>query len=79
MTIKLIDRQSRRVALRHFSTVALFMSTAITGAYVALPESLQAELPGKWVAGIIFALSVWGAIGKFIAQPEKPPRRRKTP
>lgn len=66
--MKLIDKASRRAAMRHFSTVALFLSTTITGAYVALPEALQAELPGKWVAGLIFALSVWGGIGKFVDQ-----------
>ena len=69
--MKLIDKASRRAAIRHFSTVALGISSAILGAWALMPEDLKAELPegaSSWVAKIVLGVTIWGLVGKFVAQ-----------
>lgn len=80
--MRFVDRAGFRAARRHFSTWALAVSSAILGAWEIFPDALIAALGPeavKWVARVALATTIYGLVGKFIAQPEKPPRRRKTP
>ena len=80
--MRFVDRAGLRAARRHFSTWALAVSSALLGAWSMFPEDLKSALGPEattWVSRVILAVTIWGLVGKFIAQPEKPPRRRKTP
>lgn len=53
---------------RMFSMQAMSAATALLGAWGALPDSLQAQLPGRLVAGIAVALLVLGMVGRLVQQ-----------
>lgn len=58
-----------RSRLSDYSTRALALGTAGAAAWVAMPASLQSQLPAQYVAWALGALNAWGLIGKFITQP----------
>lgn len=75
--MKLIDNPRR--VLRHFSTIALGLLTAVSGTVVAawplVPDEWKAAVPKEalmYLAVGYLVISAWGGIGKFIKQKERP-------
>ena len=64
--MKLID--NARNAWRMFSVQAMTVAGAIQGAWLAIPASLQDQIPGDIVKGVTIALLVLGVLGRLVKQ-----------
>lgn len=64
--MKLIDEW--RKAHRMLSMQAMSAATALLGAWNALPESLQALVPQRYVLWTAVALLVLGMVGRLVKQ-----------
>lgn len=65
---------------RMFSMQAMSGATALLGAWGALPDALQARLPGRLVVGVAVALLVLGMVGRLVQQDSvRPPPEDPTP
>lgn len=65
---------------RMFSMQAMGVATSLLGAWGAMPDSLQARLPGRLVVGIAVALLVLGMVGRLVQQDAvRPPAEGPTP
>ncbi len=53
---------------RMFSMQAMSAVTALLGAWGAMPDALQARLPGRLVVGVAIALLVLGMVGRLMQQ-----------
>lgn len=80
MRLQLVDDARR--AWRHFSTIALAISSGILGAWAMMPDDLKASLPPGTpaiVAKVLLVVTVWGLIGKFLKQPLREPKATADP
>jgi len=68
-----------KASLRHFSTIALglvtALSTAMLAAWAVMPEEWKTALPKNamlYMGGVYLIIGAWGGIGKFLIQEPKP-------
>lgn len=65
---------------RMFSMRAMSAATALLSAWAALPDELQARLPGRLVVGVAIALLVLGMLGRLVQQDSvRPPTEGPAP
>jgi len=74
MTQRIVAKAKRRLVpnwrsrLSDYSTRALALGTAGAAAWVAMPASLQSQLPAQYVAWALGALNAFGLVSKFVIQ-----------
>lgn len=70
--MKLVKNPKR--ILRHFSTWAMTTAGGLQAVWLAIPESMRADLPkraGEVVAWITLVIAIWGIGGKVVDQTPK--------
>jgi type VI protein secretion system component VasF len=65
--MQLIDEWRR--AHRMLSMQAMTAATALLGAWQALPDTMQALIPERYVLWVAVALLVLGMVGRLVKQP----------
>ncbi len=58
---------------RWFSMQAGALSTAILGAWLAVPDDMRAQVPTPYIVALVFVLVILGMFGRLIDQPKASP------